>query len=141
MPLKTFGAHTFAAATFASVTLHGAGQVEVESTRPSGGRPETPRYHPWIHGVKARKRHEEEERTSEEVKEAIVEAVVEARKEAQPARDYRAEIRQATAELKAFLRKQDFIWMDVYATIIKLEYERQEQEYQDAQIVMLLFEM
>lgn len=115
----------------------------VESgVRPSGGRPEqTPRYHPWIHGVKARRRDEKEERPSVEVKEAIEVAVADARKEGKPARDYRAEVRQATNELKAFLRQQDFIWMDVYATIIKLEYERQEQEYQDAQIVMLLFEM
>ena len=51
------------------------------------------------------------------------------------------ETAQAEKELRKFLKSQEQQWKKEYAQLILLEYERREQEYEDAQIAMMLFEM
>lgn len=89
-------------------------------------RPRPPRFHPFIHGPIA--------------KPEIVEAVVDTVAEVVEAREIRnPEIDLAKAE-KA-LRERLKAEKQKYQELIALEYARLEQENEDAQIAMLLFEL
>ena len=93
-------------------------------------RPRPPRFHPIIHGPIA--------------KPAIVEAVVDTVAEVVEAREIRnPEIDLAKAEkaLRDRLKAGKRRWMKKYQELIALEYARLEQENEDAQIAMLLFEL
>lgn len=102
------------------------------------GKPEHLPYkgHPWIDGPTRR--------YIEEVEPEIVEAVVEIVAEVAEKRTVQnKDVEEAQAEkaLRERLVAQHQAWKEVYAQLIRLEYERREQEYEDAQIAMLLFDM
>jgi|CXWK01.1.fsa_nt_gi hypothetical protein len=92
--------------------------------------------HPWIDGPIRR--------YIEEVEPEIVEAVIEVVAEVAEKRTVQnkdVEAAQAEKALRERLVFQNQVWKELYAQLIRLEYERREQEYEDAQIAMLLFEM
>lgn len=92
--------------------------------------------HPWIDGPIRR--------YIEEVEPEIVEAVIEVVSEVAEKRTVQnkdVEAAQAEKALRERLVFQNQVWKELYAQLIRLEYERREQEYEDAQIAMLLFEM
>jgi len=111
-----------------------AALVSSAQQQSSGGN--LPRWHPWIHSPTKVKTVEPE------IVEAVIE-VVEKVVEARPVEgvDKSAEIARAEKELRAFIRSQEKRWKKEYAQLIMLEYERREQEYEDAQIAMLLFDL
>lgn len=51
------------------------------------------------------------------------------------------ETAQAEKALREFLEQQKSEWKEVYSQLIRLEYERREQESEEFQVAMLLFEM
>lgn len=92
--------------------------------------------HPWIDGPIRR--------YIEEVEPEIVEAVIEVVAEVAEKRTVQnkdVEAAQAEKALRERFVFQNQVWKELYAQLIRLEYERREQEYEDAQIAMLLFEM
>lgn len=92
--------------------------------------------HPWIDGPIRR--------YIEEVEPEIVEAVIEVVAEVAEKRTVQnkdVEAAQAEKALRERFVFQNQVWKEMYAQLIRLEYERREQEYEDAQIAMLLFEM
>lgn len=92
--------------------------------------------HPWIDGPIRR--------YIEEVEPEIVEAVIEVVSEVAEKRTVQnkdVEAAQAEKALRERFVFQNQVWKELYAQLIRLEYERREQEYEDAQIAMLLFEM
>jgi len=130
----------FKAKFFAARFLHGVETVTTEETNSGGvvGKEEHLPYkgHPWIDGPIRR--------YIEEVEPEIVEAVIEVVAEVAEKRTVQSkdvEAAQAENALRARLLSQQLAWKEMYAQLIRLEYERQEQEYEDSQIAMLLFEM
>ena len=119
---------TYVAGTPAETVVAGGGGY------PSNGYPSK---HPWIHGLKWKDKIGEVE---PEIVEAVVDAVATA---VQDRTIQNAEIDTAKAEkeLRAWLEAMQRQWASEYAQLIALEYERREQEYEDAQIAMLLFDM
>ena len=92
--------------------------------------------HPWIDGPIRR--------YIEEVEPEIVEAVIEVvakTVEKRTVQNKDVEAAQAEKALRERLLSQQLAWKEMYAQLIRLEYERREQEYEDAQIAMLLFDM
>ena len=92
--------------------------------------------HPWIDGPIRR--------YIEEVEPEIVEAVIEIVAEVAEKRTVQnkdVEAAQAEKSLRERLASQHQAWKEMYAQLILLEYERREQEYEDAQIAMLLFDL
>ena len=92
--------------------------------------------HPWIDGPVRRYVDEVEP----EVVEAVIEVVAKVA-EKRTVQNLDLETAQAEKELREFLNQRMQDWKDEYAQLIRLEYERREQEYEDAQIAMLLFDM
>ena len=92
--------------------------------------------HPWIDGPVRRYVEEVEP----EVVEAVIEVVAKVA-EKRTVQNLDLETAQAEKELREFLNQRMQDWKDEYAQLIRLEYERREQEYEDAQIAMLLFDM
>ncbi len=79
-----------------------------------------------------------------EVEPEIVEAVIEVVAEVTEKRTVQnkdVEAAQAEKALRERLASQHQAWKEMYAQLILLEYERREQEYEDAQIAMLLFDL
>lgn len=93
-----------------------------------------PKYHPWIHHQKY------VEEVEPEVIEAVIEVVAKT-VEKRTIQDADLDTAKAEKALRDFLKQQEAEWKEVYSQLIRLEYERREQEYEDAQIAMLLFEM
>ncbi len=90
-----------------------------------------PKRHPWIHLP------EEQE---PEVVAAVVEAVQKvAEKRTVP--NPQVDEWKAEQEFRKWLEDQKIQWMNEYSALIRMEYEKREQEYEDAQIAMLLFDM
>lgn len=91
--------------------------------------------HPWIDGPTRR--------YIEEVEPEIVEAVIEAVAEAVEKQPVQGVPDTASAEkaLRNLLRQQQSEWKDLYAQLIRLEYERRWQDEDDKQILLLLMEM
>ncbi len=84
------------------------------------------------------------EKMMEAVEPEIVKAVIEVVEEVTEKRTVQnkdVEAAQAEKVLRERLASQHQAWKEMYAQLIRLEYERREQEYEDAQIAMLLFEM
>ena len=102
-----------------------------------GGYP--PKYHPWIHKRVKEKLHDIAE-LQPELADAVIEAVATVT-EKRTVQNKDLETAQAEKELRKFLKSQEQRWKKEYAQLILLEYERIEQEYEDAQIAMLLFDM
>ena len=97
---------------------------------PSGGHPQ---YHPWIHG---RAEDEVPAEVVEQAKEAV-KTVIQGRKVANPQVDqYRAEV-----EFRKALEAQKREWMSIYIRVLAKLFVEIEQEREDAQIAMLLFDM
>jgi hypothetical protein len=92
--------------------------------------------HPWIHF----KEEVSDRITEPEFVEAVVQSVqkvVEKRIVQNPQVDeWKAE-----QEFRKWIETQKIEWMNEFSALIRMEYERIEQEYEDAQIAMLLFEM
>lgn len=89
-------------------------------------------YHPWIHGFK---------KTIEpEIVDAVIE-VVDKVIEVRTIPNKEHDTALAEKQFRAFLRSQKKRWAVDYAQLIMLEYERREQESDDMQIAMLLFDM
>lgn len=109
--------------------------VPVETEQNSGGYLPY-KNHPWLSSpIK---------RYIEEVEPEIVEAVIEVvakTVEKRTVQNKDVEAAQAEKALRERLLSQHQEWKEMYAQLIRLEYERREQEYEDAQIAMLLFEM
>ena len=92
--------------------------------------------HPWIDGPIRRYIEEVEP----EVVEAVIELVAEVA-EKRTVQNKDIEAAQAEMALRERLASQNQAWKEMYAQLILLEYERREQEYEDAQIAMLLFDL
>lgn len=89
-------------------------------------------YHPWIHGFK---------KTIEpEIVDAVIE-VVDKVIEVRTIPNKEHDTALAEKQFRDFLRSQKKRWAADYAQLIMLEYERREQESDDMQIAMLLFDM
>lgn len=99
-----------------------------------------PKYHPWIHAPDDIKRELDKLVIEPEIAEAVVEVVAKT-VEKRTAQNKDVETAQANKALREFLEGREQFWKDEYAQLIRLEYERREQEYEDAQIAMMLFEM
>lgn len=98
-----------------------------------------PEKHPWIHFPEILEIQEIAGITTE-IADAVIEAVaVVAEKREIPNKDL--ETAKAEKELRKFLKSQEQRWKQEYAQLILLEYERREQEIEDAQIAIMLFEM
>ena len=93
-------------------------------------RPRPPRFHPFIHGPIAKP----------EIVEAVVDTVAEV-VEAREIRNPEIDLAKAEKTLRERLKAEKRRWMKKYQELIALEYARLEQENEDAQIAMLLFEM
>ena len=105
-----------------------------------GGGGNLPKYHPWIHGRQKKDKLYEVADLTPELADAVIEAVaVVAEKREIPNKDL--ETAKAEKELRKFLKSQEQRWKQEYAQLILLEYERREQEIEDAQIAIMLFEM
>ncbi len=139
--IKFLGQALFKAKYFAATMLHGAEQVISDTVDRVGGWIEKEKHlpykgHPWIDGPIRR--------YIEEVEPEIVEAVIEAVAEVAEKRTVQnkdVETAQAEKALRERLASQHQAWKEMYAQLIRLEYERREQEYEDAQIAMLLFDL
>lgn len=115
-------------------------QVDEIILSASGGHPE-PAYgskHPWIH-----KKHYTLPDIGEiepEIAQAVINAVDTAivRRSIQ---DVEIDTAKAERELRLLLVGMQKQWANQYAQLIRLEYERREQEMEDAAIAILLFEM
>ena len=75
-----------------------------------------------------------------EIVEAVIEVVAKTVEE-RTVQNKDVEAAQAEKALRERLLSQHQAWKEMYAQLIRLEYERREQEYEDAQIAMLLFDM
>ena len=139
--MSFLGQAYFKAKYFAATMLHGAEQVISDAVDRVGGWIEKEKHlpykgHPWIDGPIRR--------YIEEVEPEIVEAVIEAVAEVAEKRTVQnkdVEAAQAEKALRERLASQHQAWKEMYAQLIRLEYERREQEYEDAQIAMLLFDL
>jgi hypothetical protein len=121
----------------AATLTYVAGTPEVVVT---GGGGNLPKYHPWIHGRQKKDKLYEVADLTPELADAVIEAVaVVAEKREIPNKDL--ETAKAEKELRKFLKSQEQRWKQEYAQLILLEYERREQEIEDAQIAIMLFEM
>lgn len=94
-------------------------------------------HHPWL---RRRKQYVEEQEIPQDVEEAIVASVARV-SEVRAVRASHAAHAAAERALRAFLSEQKQAWKELYAQLIRLEYERREQEYEDAQIALMLFDM
>lgn len=113
----------------------------VSSDTPSGGIQEKEKHlpyknHPWLSSPI----HRYIEEVEPEVVEAVIEVVAKT-VEKRTVQNKDVEAAQAEKALRERLLSQHQAWKEMYAQLIRLEYERREQEYEDAQIAMLLFEM
>lgn len=100
-----------------------------------------PKYHPWIHAPESIKREIEKAGVVEpEVADAVIEAV-ETVATARTVQNADIDTAMAEKEFRQALKAMSKEWEQRYAQLIMLEYERREQEYQDAQIALMLFEM
>lgn len=123
------------------VILSGGGRVRKEPQNKKHSKQEVKTHlpykgHPWIDGPIRR--------YIEEVEPEIVEAVIEVvakTVEERTIQNKDVEAAQAEKALRERLLSQQLAWKEMYAQLIRLEYERREQEYEDAQIAMLLFDM
>jgi len=94
-------------------------------------------HHPWL---RRRQQYVEEQEISQDVEKAIVASVAQV-SEKRTIRNVDLETAQAERALREFLSKQKQEWKELYAQLIRLEYERREHEYEDAQIALMLFDM
>lgn len=139
--IKFLGQSLFKAKYFAATLLHGAEQVISDTVDRVGGWLEKEKHlpyknHPWLSSPI--------HRYIEEVEPEIVEAVIEVvakTVEKRTVQNKDVEAAQAEKALRERLASQHQVWKEMYAQLILLEYERREQEYEDAQIAMLLFDM
>lgn len=92
--------------------------------------------HPWLSSPIRRYIEEVEPEIVESVIEVVAKAV-----EKRTVQNKDVEAAQAEKALRERLASQHQAWKEMYAQLILLEYERREQEYEDAQIAMLLFDM
>jgi hypothetical protein len=129
-------------------------EVEEEAIVGGGGKPFTgkipkttddvseekpivyPAKHPWIHFPEI----QEIAGVTPELADAVIEVVAKT-VENRTVQNKDVESAQAEKRLRAYLESREQHWRDEYAQLIRLEYERREQEYEDAQIAMMLFEM
>lgn len=95
-----------------------------------------PTKHPWIHFPDFA----EVSDLKPELADAVIEAVALV-VEKRTVQDKGLDTAKAEKELKKYLKSQEQKWKNEYAQLILLEYERREQEFEDAQIAMMLFEM
>ncbi len=104
---------------------------------PSGGAAQssTGSFHPWIHIRKEIP--EPEVKEVETVVAEVVADVVSDRKLPNP----QVDAWKIEREFRKWLEQQKQQWKQEYAELIAYEYAKREQEIEDAQIVMLLFEM
>ncbi len=108
-------------------------EEKVEQRKPV----ELPKFHPWIHSPIVSKYVETVE---PEIIEAVIEVVAKT-VEKRTVQDRDLETERAEKEFRLYLEGQQAEWKEMYSQLIRLEYERHDQEYEDAQIAMLLFEM
>jgi len=143
----TFGLTAVGTLTNSAVEGSATFGLSATGTLTSGTQPETvvggggylPKYHPWIHSPRKSKLYEVAD-LEPELADAVIEAVATV-VEKRTVQNKDLETAQAEKELRAYLKSQEQRWKKEYAQLILLEYERREQEYEDAQIAMLLFDM
>lgn len=95
-----------------------------------------PAKHPWIHFQELA----DVADLQPELADAVIESVATVVKK-RTVQNKDIETAKAEKELRKYLKSQEQRWKKEYAQLIMLEYERREQEYEDVQIAMLLFEM
>lgn len=142
-----FGQAYFKAKYFAAELLHGVEQVVADVVENVGGwlgkekQEQQDQHlpykgHPWIDGPIRRYIKEVEP----EIVEAVIEVVAKT-VEKRTVQNKDVEAAQAEKALRERLASKHQAWKEMYAQLIRLEYERREQEYEDAQIAMLLFDL
>ena len=131
---NAWGAVTGAVAEVFSGGILGKTEANVPKKEPQEHLPY--KGHPWIDGPIRRYIKEVEP----EIVEAVIEVVAKVT-EKRTVQNKDVETEQAEKALRERLLSQQLAWKEMYAQLIRLEYERREQEYEDAQIAMLLFEM
>jgi hypothetical protein len=110
-------------------------EVSKSSVLPEAEKPIVyPAKHPWIHFPNINGE------VTPELADAVIESVAET-VEKRTVQNKDVETAQAEKSLREFLASREQHWKNEYAQLIALEYERREQEYEDAQIAMILFEM
>ncbi len=109
-----------------------------QAETPNGGREhwsERKRpWHPWLDFPRLAAVVEEDEELADVVIAAVAEVADDRHAPA-------AQTARAEQALRVRLAIQQQAWKQTYLELIRLEYERREQEYEDAQIAMLLFDM
>lgn len=118
-------------------TLVGGGVVKKKKKKKKETQQPLPEFHPWIHSPLVK---HYVETVEPEIVEVVIEVVAKA-VEKRTVQDKDLETAKAEKEFRAYLAQQQAEWKEQYLQLILLEYERREQEYEDAQIAMLLFEM
>jgi carbonic anhydrase/acetyltransferase-like protein (isoleucine patch superfamily) len=122
-------------ASVPSTQTIGGGGVVRSRKKPAEEKPIVyPEKHPWIHFPDV------VGDITPELADAVIEAV-ETAVESRTVQDKDLETAKAEKALRTYLKAQEQRWKKEYAQLILLEYERREQEYEDAQIAMMLFEM
>lgn len=139
-----FGQAFFKAKYFAAEFLHGVEAVVSDIVDLVGGgivrkkdeeKPVVyPAKHPWIHFPDVTGD------VTPELADAVIESV-EAAVEKRTVQNRDLETAKAEKALREYLESREQYWKSEYAQLIQLEYERREQEYEDAQITMMLFEL
>jgi hypothetical protein len=111
---------------------------------PSGGVPAEerktyPKFHPWIHLPEEQKK-PDYGIIKPEIAEIAVKAVSKAI-EKRTVKDESLDIAIAEKQMREMLKEDNKRWLKAYIQVLMVEYHRQEQENEDAQIAMLLFEL
>lgn len=110
----------------------------ITSSVGSGGYPAT---HPWITIPKERKKPIPDIGIVEpEIAKAVVESVEKVVK-ARKIPNKEIDLAKAEKELRSVLKEQNIRWLKQYLELLMIEYYRIEQDNEDAQIAMLLFDM
>ena len=117
--------------------LGGGGIIKKSVAKKKKQQQQLPEFHPWIHSPIVSKYVETVE---PEVIDAVIESVAKV-VDKRTVQDKDLETALAEKQFRVYLEQQQAEWKEQYFQLILLEYERREQEYEDAQIAMLLFEM
>ena len=100
-----------------------------------------PKYHPWIHSPAQKYVESLGQSVAPDIVAAIIESVAKVSDERVVQQVSESDVLAAEREFREFIKNRKMEWTELYSQLIRLEYDRLEQEYNDAQIVLMLFEM
>jgi hypothetical protein len=127
------------------VEISGGGGIpftgEISKTADEDTVKQLPTKHPWIHFPEQSKEKKPDYGIiKSEIAEIAVKAVSKAL-EKRTVKDESLDIAIAEKQMREMLKEENKRWLKAYLQVLMVEYYRQEQENEDAQIAMLLFEM